>query len=117
MLKLNVAKKQYVFTITTNPQILNLIRVLYKLNVIRRFSLNGNKCRIYPTFYKNMFFNVNIKNYSRNTKKVLIKYNTLQILSKSLYNTTLILETSKGLITHKTAIQLKTGGSLICTIF
>jgi len=49
-LKINIAKKRYFFDVLTNSKILNLITVLYRLNVVRRFvRLRGNKYRIYLT--------------------------------------------------------------------
>jgi hypothetical protein len=49
-LKLNIARKSFFFDIYINKPILTLIQILYKLNIIRRFTkLTLKTYRIFPT--------------------------------------------------------------------
>ena len=45
-----------------------------------------------------------------------IKYKSLRILERSIGETILILETNKGIITHKEASNLKIGGKILCIL-
>ena len=117
-LKLNIARKNYFFDIKVNNKILKLIKVLYKLNIIRRFVLiTPYKYRIYTSWFDKHSSLLNLKNYSRTSNPIRIRLQSLNILKTNTHNSYLILSTSKGLLTHQEAIQYKVGGFLICTIF
>jgi len=116
-LKLTRAKKNFMFDIRVNSKIINLLEVFLNLNIIRRFYfINSTTCRVYPTYYKDKSLIPNLKNYYSKTRKIYLTADTLKILNKSTYNTTFILETNRGLITHRNALNYNIGGSLICTI-
>ena len=72
--------------------------------------------KLSPFFYKNMSFFRKIKLVSTPSKRFNLKLRTLQILSKSLGETILILETSSGIITHIDALKLKIGGKILLVI-
>jgi ribosomal protein S8 len=57
-----------------------------------------------------------IKNYYKLKRPIYLKLQALQYLTLSLKQSTFILETSKGVITHQEALKLKVGGVLICKI-
>jgi len=117
-LKLNIARKNYFFDIKVNNKILKLIKVFYKLNIIRRFVLlTPYKYRIYTTWFDRYSSILNLKNYSRTSNPIRIRLNSLNILKTNTYNSYLILSTPKGILTHQEAIHYKVGGFLICIIF
>lgn len=116
-LKINIAKKRYFFDVLTNAKILNLINVLYRINVVRRFvRLRGNKYRIYLTWFDKHSNPFTLKTVNRSHNFVRIKARSLKILANHTLTSHLILSTSKGLITHQEALKHKVGGFLICTI-
>jgi len=47
---------------------------------------------------------------------IKLQLNSLKILKTQTFNSHLILNTSKGILTHKEAVTAKVGGTLICTI-
>jgi ribosomal protein S8 len=63
-----------------------------------------------------MSFFRRVKLVSTPSKRFNLKLRTLQILSKSLGETILILETSFGTLTHMDALRLKTGGKILLVI-
>ena len=88
-----------------------------KLNSIRRFFyLSAKYFRVYPTLYKEKFLYPNIKVFYSKTRKIFLTFKTLKILTKSTYNTTFILETNKGVLTHRDAIKYGVGGILVSTV-
>lgn len=61
-------------------------------------------------FYKNVPFFHKVKNVSTPSKKFYISLKALKILTTTLKATTVILSTSKGIITHREALRHKVGG-------
>ena len=61
-------------------------------------------------FYKNVPFFHKVKNVSTPSKKFYISLKALRILTSTLKATTVILSTSKGVITHREALRYKVGG-------
>jgi ribosomal protein S8 len=116
-LKLNIARKTYFFDIRVTRQILLFLKVLYNLNVIRRFVHTSNTtCRVYISWFGKTNNSLNLKLYSRSSSPIRIKLNSLKILRTNTYNSHLILNTSKGILTHQDAIKFGVGGLIICII-
>jgi ribosomal protein S8 len=105
-LKFAVAKKNYFFIIRSTGKIKPLLQLFYKLNIIRRFTFkSSNLCYVFP-------------NYSRINKPIRsIKKHSLLLMRRSLGAATLILETSRGVLTHQNALKLGIGGTLVFIIF
>lgn len=72
--------------------------------------------KISPFFYKRSPFFKGVRLISTPSKAFTIKITTLNILNKSLGNTILLLETSRGIITHGEALKFHIGGRLLCVI-
>lgn len=116
-LKLNIARRSFFFDIYVNNRILSFLTILYKLNVIRRFSkLTPKKYRIFLFWRDNSINNTRIKVYNRGSNRIQLQLSALRILTQQTYNTNLILSTSKGILTHQQAIKANVGGFLICSI-
>lgn len=79
--------------------------------------VNNNKykkfLKISVYFFKNTFFYKSLKQVTTPSKKFTITFKSLYILSNSINETILLLETSKGIITHKEALKAKIGGNLL----
>ena len=100
---------------------LRLLKLFKQVGVLQFYIVSSNSnsykmIKLSPFFYKNMSFFRKIKLVSTPSKRFNLKLRTLQILSKSLGETILILETSSGIITHIDALKLKIGGKILLVI-
>ena len=98
-----------------------ILTLLKKLGVINSYLIiQDNKhfltVKLSPFFYKNSSFFRGIRLASTPSKRFNLKLRTLQILEKSLGETILILETSKGIMLHKDALKLRLGGKILLII-
>ena len=116
-LKLGLARKAFFFPLFLTKPVLNLLRVFKKLNLIRRFQVMKNAtCRVFPTYNKSLLPISVLKHYYRLNRPIYLKVQALKLLNLSLKQSTFILETSKGLLTHNEALQCRVGGVLVCKI-
>lgn len=94
---------------------LNIVKILNKIGLIHRFYIANKNKSIYVTlFYYNYIpFFKSFKLISTPTKIYNISYKALKLMSLSIGTSTLILSTSKGLITHQKALKFKIGGRLL----
>ena len=117
-LKFAVAKKNYYFIIRYSSKVKPLLNLFYKLNLIRRFTFKSTTlCYVFPTYSR---FNKPIryiKNYYRSVNPITIKKHSLLLMRRSLGAATVVLETSKGVLTHREALSLGIGGTLLFIIF
>ena len=116
-LKLNIARKSFFFDICVNNSILTLLNILYKLNVIRRFTkLTLKTYRIFPTWRDTYSTSNSIKLHYRSLNPIKLSLKSLRLLKTHSFNSHILVNTSKGLLTHNEAIVAGVGGTLICTI-
>jgi len=112
-----MSRKNFFFDVNVNNNLLNFISLLYKLNVIRRFiKITPKTYRIFTSWRDKHSTSIFIKLHNRGLNPIKLKLASLQILTTQTFNSHLILNTSKGVLTHKEAINAKVGGTLICTI-
>ena len=115
---MNVAKKKYHFQITVTREVAQLLRILHDLGVIRRFCrLDGNLYRIYPNWYsvKTTFRHIKVFSHTKNPLRLTLK--SLRVLKTNIGLSNLVLNTPHGLLTHRQALKLQTGGHLLCILF
>jgi ribosomal protein S8 len=74
------------------------------------------KIKVSPLFYKDSSFFKKVKLVSTPSKTFSINLNSLRIVAHSLGTTIVILETSRGLLTHKEALNQKIGGRILFVI-
>jgi len=116
--KMSMAQHRYFFDIKVTVSVQKMLRILLSLGIIRRFyRLTLNKYRIYPGWTFNSAQSRHIKVFSHTKNPLKIKLKSLIILKWNLGNSTLILNTPLGLLTHRQALQLKTGGHLLCVVY
>lgn len=116
-LKIALARKALYFVIQNNRQTRKLLTLLRDLNLLRRFyRISDTHLKVYPRYNKKSRYTMSIKNYYRNNTHLFVKYQALRVLHLSTMASTFILDTSKGLITHQRALDLKIGGVLVCFI-
>jgi len=117
-LKLARARKDYFFIIRASVKTKSVLRIFYKLNLIRRFTFMGNsRCCVFPTYTRSGQPIRSLKNYYRAVNPIFIKKHSLLLMRRSLGATTILLETSHGLITHNDALSLGIGGIMVCIIW
>lgn len=118
-INLLTASRQRWAIIRYNKKILPLLNIFYKIGLINSFIfVNKSKTlvKISPFIYKKTTFFKGVRLISTSSKVFTLKFNALKILNISLGETVLILETSKGLLTHKEALRLRIGGRILCIL-
>ena len=104
-----------------NSKTLRLVALLNSLGYLSYVLLNNeNSVKKYmmftPFFFKNTSFYRSLALISTPVKKFTLTLKALIILNRSLKNSFLILETSKGLLTHKEALKFGVGGFILCLL-
>lgn len=112
------SKKNPRITIKYTTKSISIIKLLYSSRIIQSYLITEDDRSIkYITFcsyhYKNTPFFSHFKIVSTPSKCQLISLSALRIISKSIGNSVLILETDKGIITHTSALAYKIGGRLL----
>jgi ribosomal protein S8 len=121
-LRINVAKKNLFFKISINKYELQLLNLLMRRGIVRRyFKLNytsGGKelYMIYPNHTMTRAANLNLILFNRKADHIVLTLSSLKILSLSSGASSFVLKTDKGLLTHQEAIKNKVGGVLLCLI-
>jgi ribosomal protein S8 len=97
------------------------VKTLYRVGAVKNYIVvKGNhgfdNIILSPAFYKNAPFYKNIRYVSTPSKKHTVSLKALRLLQTALRASILVLSTPYGLVTHKEAIKLKTGGIIICAL-
>jgi len=116
-----IATKKRWILFRYTKKILLVLNLLKRIGIIKFYVVSeklGTRqlIKLSPFFYKNASFFRKIRLVSTPSKRFNLKLRTLQILSKSLGETIIILETSNGILTHIDALRLKTGGKILLVI-
>jgi ribosomal protein S8 len=114
--KVSWAQKNLFFDCLVTNSVLPFLKLLYNLGIIRRYlRLSSMKYRIFTNWYGFHPSRKQIRFYQQKTP-IILTYKSLITLQRSTFNSDLIVETPKGLISHREAIKLRTGGHLVCLI-
>ena len=115
-LKINLAQKSFFFDTITNLKVLNFIKLLYKLGVVRRYlRVSAKKYRIFPNWVGNRSTLARIKFFQKKTP-IKLSYKALKLLNLYTFSSYILLNTDNGLLTHSEALQRHKGGQLVCII-
>lgn len=115
-LKMSVAQKNFFFDTITNTKTLRFIKLLYKLGVVRRYlRITAKKYRVFPNWAGGRSTLKRIKFFQKKTP-IKLSYKALRLLHLYTFNSHIILNTDKGLLTHVGALNNRVGGHLICLI-
>jgi ribosomal protein S8 len=116
--RIATAKKKLYFDVQLTSRSLSLCQIFYNLNLIRRFTrLNSTTYRLYPSYSISRNSTRKIKTYLKSSHYLTLSVQVLKLLNLNLPTSYIILETSKGIITHKEALKYKVGGRLLICIF
>lgn len=114
-----LSKRKKSISLKYNNKLLKLAKILEELGLIRFYIYKSgfNKLLKLTIFlYKSStFFNV-FRQVTTPSKKFTIGIKSLLLLSRSIGNSTIIIESSIGLITHKKALEVGIGGAIICVL-
>jgi len=115
-LKINLAQKSFFFDTITNLKVLNFIKLLYKLGVVRRYlKVSAKKYRVFPNWVGNRSTLARIKFFQKKTP-IKLSYKALKLLNLYTFSSYILLNTDNGLLTHGEALQRRKGGQLVCII-
>ena len=105
------------FEIQMTRQLKYLARLLLSLNVLRRFhKVTGSVYRVFPAYTRYRKYCRDFQTYTRKNGRIRLQLKALQLLNINTPHSYYILDTNKGLITHKEAIKLGVGGLLLAII-
>jgi ribosomal protein S8 len=115
-LKISISSRNFFFDIRYITQIKPMLQLLKRLNIVSRFIFLSNKIiRVFPNWVGDRSTLKKIRFFQKKTP-LSLTLKSLIILNTHTFNSYIILSTSKGLLTHKEALRLKTGGTLLCVI-
>ena len=116
-IQLHTSKKDLFFNIRLTRKGLALIKLLEKLSVIRHYyNLGAGIYRIFPFYSRHYKSKRMIRLYTRNTNDLQVSLSPLHMMRSLSPTSHFLLETHKGLVTHKEALMRRTGGKLIAVI-
>lgn len=104
-----------------SPRMLKTLNLLKRLGLLNSYLLQGpsrksSLLKVSPFFYKNSSFFKNIKLVTTPSKRFNVQLKSLRILEKSLGESIVVLETSKGILTHREALKLHLGGKVLLVL-
>lgn len=119
-----LSRKQKCVQIILTKKTLRLIRVFYKNAVIKNYiivekTIKNKKTkfiRFTGLFFKNESYYKGIRLVSTPSKKHTISLKGLNLLKKISGTSLIILETSRGIISHIDALKLGVGGLILCVV-
>merc|ERR1712013_286785 len=97
-----VAKKSLYFDVEIFPRSLQLLQLFHKLNIVRTYKKSKSSLyRVYPSYsiYRNR--TRVIKSYLRSSHHLTVPLKLLRVANINRPYSFIILETHKGIITHK----------------
>ena len=117
LINIHKLRKSLTFKILYTRKNLIIIKIFKTLNLIYQYSLIKKNNIIYIQIYLNFFnskkIGSNLKIISKPSKKVYISYQALRLLAKRTGRSIFLISTTKGIISHHTALQKKLSGILI----
>ena len=113
-LYLAVANKKVFYDLPAFRKIKSLLIPLKKIGIIRNFVfLSTGEVRIFIMYSRFYYMSRKFKFYLKKSNSIIFTHKTLKILSVNLFSSTLLLNTTKGFLFHKEALNKKIGGKLI----
>ena len=118
-LNLAISRKQLRVKIKHTKKTLELVKVLHRIGYLNNFSVvvtHDKTSYIYmsPSFFKNTPFFKSLRLVSTPSKKHFTTLKALNVINKTVNSSVLIMSTSYGILDHKEAIKIRTGGTILC---
>jgi ribosomal protein S8 len=116
-LKITASQKKLFFEIRLTTKTKALANLLVRMNVVRRFHrVSATSHRVFPAYTRHRKYLRRIQTYTRANSRHRFRLSTIRTLHNSTPNSYYILETDKGLMTHKDALRNQIGGLLLVVI-
>jgi ribosomal protein S8 len=117
-------RKKPKIKILISNKMLPLLRAMHKIGCISRYvyltkykkNLHLRYVILTIPFFKQKPFFKSIRLISTSSKKYNVSLKALQLIANSLRSSCAILSTPYGVLTHREALKLKTGGLILCII-
>lgn len=114
---LGSSRKRLSFDTVITSKTKSLASMLCELNIIRRFHrLQRDVYRVFPTFTRFRRNTRCFKIYTRARGRIVLSAKALRILNINSPHSYYVIETDRGLMTHKIAIKAGIGGMLLMVI-
>jgi len=111
-------RKSLYFEVQMTTQLKRLASLLLSLNVLRRFHKTTNSTyRVFPAYTRYRRYTRSFKTYSRVNGRIRLQLKAIRLLNINTPHSYYILDTNRGLITHKEALKLGVGGFLLMIIY
>ena len=115
--KIATSKKSLCYDVHVTSRAQMLLTLFCDLNLIRRFKkLPNSYYRIYPAYTRYRYRTRTVKTYLRSSHYLTLSLKVLKLININTPYSYIILETSRGLMTHKDAIKHQIGGRLVLRI-
>lgn len=115
--QMHAAKKDLFFTIRATSKGLKLLILLEKLSVIRSYyDLGSGNYRVFLFYSRNYKTKRQIRLYARKTNDLQLSHTSLNMLNFLTPTSYFVIETHKGLMTHKEALMRRIGGRLVAVV-
>lgn len=105
------------FEIQMTTKLKRLASLLLSLNVLRRFHrVSGSNYRVFPAYTRYRRYCRDFQTYARKNGRIRLQIKAIRILNINTPHSYYLLDTNRGLITHKEAIKFNVGGLLLAII-
>ena len=107
------------FDVQISTKVKPLALLLQGLNIIRRFyrlENSKNIYRVFPSYSRYQKYSRTITPYLKSRGKTRLDYTSLRLLNVNTPHSYYVLETTKGIMTHKEALKYQLGGLLLFII-
>ena len=117
-LKVTSAQRKLYFDTLLTTKTKSLALLLIQLNVIRRFhKTHDGYYRVFPAYSRFRKQARSIKTFTRARGRHRFRLSTIRTLNLNTPHTHYILETDRGLMTHKDALKYSLGGLLLVIVY
>ena len=127
-LNLAITRKKLKIRLKRTRRTLELVRALSRIGYLSNYTITRSSSvknlqqvpsfsdwiYINSTFYKHTSFFKGLRLVSTPSKKHTVTLKALQVINLSIKSSLLILSTPYGIIDHKEALRIKTGGIILC---
>lgn len=123
-LNILLSRKQKYIEIILTKKTLRLVKSLYKNSIIKNYIIvektykdKKTKCiRFNGLFFRNESFFKSARLVSTPSRKHTISLRALNLAKRAVGTSIIILETSKGIMSHLDALKLGVGGLILCVV-
>lgn len=118
VINIRALQKSLCFEIVYTKAVFNFLKFFKKNGVINNYVLFFGPrsqlfIRIYLVYYKKLPLSSNCRIITRPSKQYFITYRALTLLSKRTFDSTYLISTDFGLLSHNDAVNCRKGGVVV----